>query len=74
MISLRFLANYLLGYDMQQDTHDSIEDAKTAYELYLKALYLKGAGKFDQTLTDIYNFGQKNDWKIGGISTEPIQT
>lgn len=69
MISLRFLANYLLGYDMQQDTHDSIEDAKAAHELYLKAIELKKAGKFGSILSEIYEFGKQNDWKLGRNST-----
>ena len=65
MISLRFLANYLLGCDMQQDTHDSIEDARTALEIYRKAVELKKKGRFEKVLLEIYEFGQQNDWKIG---------
>jgi len=64
-ISLRFLANYLLGTDMQQDTHDSIEDATTAFQIYRKALEFKANGTFDKVLNDIYEFGQKTDWKLG---------
>jgi len=65
MISLRFLANYLLGRDMQQDTHDSIEDAKMAYQIYLEATRLKREGLFHQVLRDIYDFGRKTEWKLG---------
>ncbi len=64
-ISLRFLANYVLHRDMQQDTHDSIEDAKAAYELYRKAAELKRNGNFDKFLRAVYEYGQKTDWKIG---------
>jgi len=64
MISLRFLANCLLGRDMQQDSHDSIEDARVAYEVYLKAVDLKKRGVFDQILSQIYDLGRQTEWKI----------
>ena len=37
-------ANYVLKRDMQQDIHDSVEDALTAFELYEKALEWKQQG------------------------------
>jgi PAB-dependent poly(A)-specific ribonuclease subunit 2 len=64
-ISLRFLANHVLGRDMQQDTHDSVEDALAAFELYEKALEWKREEIFDKRLQQLYTFGQKTDWKIG---------
>ena len=64
-ISLRFLANYILNRDMQQDTHDSLEDAMAAYELYQKACELKREGRFEKVLNDLYEYGRKTDWKLG---------
>jgi PAB-dependent poly(A)-specific ribonuclease subunit 2 len=64
-VSLRFLANFVLRRDMQQDIHDSVEDATAAFELYKKAVALKGLGKFDELLDDLYAHGQNADWKVG---------
>lgn len=64
-ISLRFLTNFVLKRDMQQDVHDSVEDALAAYELYQKAVELTARGEFEQLLDDLYEFGQKTDWKLG---------
>ena len=64
-VSLRFLANYVLGRDMQQDTHDSVEDARAAFELYQKALEWKKDGVWDQRLQELYSYGEKTSWKLG---------
>lgn len=64
-VSLRFLTNYVFGRDMQQDVHDSIEDARAAHALYLKALELKKQGKLDKFLQDLYVYGAARDWKLG---------
>jgi PAB-dependent poly(A)-specific ribonuclease subunit 2 len=72
-IGLRFLVNYFLGRDMQVDTHDSIEDAKAAYDLYFKAgeLYGEGEEEFTRALNKVYEYGRSCDWKLGlgGMST-----
>jgi PAB-dependent poly(A)-specific ribonuclease subunit 2 len=50
---------------MQQDVHDSIEDARAAYELYLKALELKEEGTFGKFMQELYVYGASRDWKLG---------
>jgi PAB-dependent poly(A)-specific ribonuclease subunit 2 len=64
-ISLRFLANYVLKRDTQQDTHDSIEDAKTAYDLYKHALALTAKNNFEKFLRDLYQYGDRTEWRLG---------
>ncbi|KAF0980632.1 hypothetical protein FDP41_013115 [Naegleria fowleri] len=62
-ISLRFLCKYLLHQDIQQDTHDSVEDARTALRLYKKYTELKQKNSFTSTLQDIYNIGRQTNWQ-----------
>ena len=64
-ISLRYLTNFVLGRDMQQEVHDSIEDARAANELYRKALSLKHDGKFDEYLMNLYAHGHSTQFKLG---------
>ena len=64
-VSLRFLANFVFGRDMQQDTHDSVEDARAAYELYCKALDWKKEGIWEKSLQELYAYGEKTSWKLG---------
>ena len=44
-ISLKFLASYLLDAGIQEDVHDSVEDAKTALALYKHYVKLKEQGE-----------------------------
>ena len=64
-VSLRFLVNFVLGRDMQQDTHDSVEDARAAYELFCKALEWKKEGIWEKSLQALYSYGEKTSWKLG---------
>ena len=62
-ISLRFLAHHLLRTQIQAETHNSIEDAKTALDLYMKYLELKENGQFENVLAQIYQIGRQTNWQ-----------
>jgi PAB-dependent poly(A)-specific ribonuclease subunit 2 len=62
-LSLAFLAWFLLKEDIQLETHDSIEDAKTALKLYRKYLEYEDAGILDTILQDIYRKGKEMNYK-----------
>ncbi|XP_072769839.1 PAN2-PAN3 deadenylation complex catalytic subunit PAN2 isoform X2 [Nerophis lumbriciformis] len=67
MISLRFLAWYFLDLSIQGETHDSIEDARTALQLYRKYLELSRGGGTDEVrkvLKGLYEKGRQMDWKV----------
>ena len=59
-ISLRFLSWIVLNQDIQSTgSHDSIEDARTALQLYEKHSQLEAEGQWEKTLEDIYVQGGK---------------
>lgn len=62
-LSLAFLAWYLLKEDIQLETHDSIEDARTALKLYRKYLEFQDAGILETMLEDIYRTGRATNFK-----------
>ncbi|KAI8997062.1 ubiquitin carboxyl-terminal hydrolase-domain-containing protein [Pilobolus umbonatus] len=64
-ISLRFLAWHLLHQEIQSETHDSIEDARTALVLYKKYLEYKENNTFGQILEEVYEAGHKSNWLKG---------
>lgn len=57
-LSLRFLSWYVLGEHIQMDTHDSIEDARSALRLYKAYQEFEEQGIFDQKLEEIYKEGK----------------
>ncbi|KAK9770911.1 putative PAN2-PAN3 deadenylation complex catalytic subunit PAN2 [Seiridium cardinale] len=62
-LSLQFLAWHLLKEDIQLETHDSIEDARTALRLYRKYQEFTDAGVFKSVLQEIYNKGFSMNFK-----------
>jgi Exonuclease len=63
-LSLRFLAFFLLGVNIQQQTHCSIEDAKTALAVYSVYCKLVQENRFEKVLQDIYHYGRSSQWKV----------
>lgn len=63
LLSLRFLAWYVLGIDIQRDMHDSVEDARTALQLYHRHLELVAAGTWETTLDEIYDVGRTYNYR-----------
>jgi PAB-dependent poly(A)-specific ribonuclease subunit 2 len=62
-LSLAFLAWCVLKEDIQLETHDSIEDARTALKLYKKYLEFQDAGILEMIVQDIYNKGKETNYK-----------
>lgn len=62
-LSLRFLAHVVLREDIQQITHDSIEDSRTALKLYKKYLEYTDAGVMETMMDNILSEGIKLGFK-----------
>jgi PAB-dependent poly(A)-specific ribonuclease subunit 2 len=63
-LSLRFLAAHVLGRDIQSATHDSIEDARTALELFNKYEEARDSGELQRTVEQLYAIGRQSGFKI----------
>lgn len=63
-LSLRFLAWAVLHAAIQTDTHDSIEDARTALQLYEEHNRLEAEGSWEDVLEEVYREGRQtvSDW------------
>ncbi|KAK4058405.1 poly(A)-specific ribonuclease [Microbotryomycetes sp. JL221] len=63
-LSLRFLAWAVLNSAIQADTHDSIEDARTALQLYEEYNKLEAEGTWEEALEEVYQKGKQNNFKV----------
>eukprot|EP01138_Halocafeteria_seosinensis_P010080 gb/GECG01010293.1/.p1 GENE.gb/GECG01010293.1/~~gb/GECG01010293.1/.p1 ORF type:complete len:1392 (+),score=178.89 gb/GECG01010293.1/:1-4176(+) len=74
IMSLRWLAAYVLGEAIQSDTHDSVEDARTALRLVLRYRQLEAKDQtisgnnsvIQKVITELYGIGRAKGWKIRG--------
>ncbi|KAL1747522.1 ubiquitin carboxyl-terminal hydrolase-domain-containing protein [Schizophyllum fasciatum] len=62
-LSLRFLAWFVLHEQIQTDTHDSIEDARSALALYKAYHTFEAEGTFDKKLEELYREGKQYNFK-----------
>jgi PAB-dependent poly(A)-specific ribonuclease subunit 2 len=72
-ISLRFLTWFILQQDIQQETHNSIEDAHSALLLYKAYQEMEEEHTFDDKLEELYRVGRENVRRgvHGNLRTNP---
>ncbi|KAI1326713.1 PAB-dependent poly(A)-specific ribonuclease subunit PAN2 [Xylariaceae sp. FL0255] len=63
-LSLQFLAHTVLKQDIQQITHDSIEDARIALKLYRKYQEWSEAGVLRTMMDEIYQKGMASNFRV----------
>lgn len=74
-LSLRFLSWFVLNENIQTDTHDSIEDARSALMLYKAYEDLQEQEIFYDKLNELYREGRKHNWKPPAAPrTEPASS
>jgi PAB-dependent poly(A)-specific ribonuclease subunit 2 len=71
-LNLRFLAWLLLQEDVQGgESHDSVEDARTALRLWRKYQEVKKQGKTEETLEWVYKRGRDIGYRAPNIGAMP---
>lgn len=65
-VSLRFLAWHFLGNKIQFQTHDSVEDARAALQLYQCYKSLEANGTLQEKLEELYKCGKEMNWVVPG--------
>ncbi|PHJ22699.1 exonuclease [Cystoisospora suis] len=72
LLSLRFLAFHLLHLNIQQTTHDSIQDARSALLLYRKYQELSRRGMVQQCIQHLYDVGYATNWRVPEPAFPPL--
>lgn len=70
-LSLKFLSSFFLRYSIQGDTHDSIEDATAALELFRIYEKMVAQGSFEEMLQKAYDWGTMAGWDPSTWSGKP---
>lgn len=65
-VSLRFLSWHFLGNKIQSKTHDSVEDAYAALQLYQCYKKLEASGTLQVKLEELYKTGKDLSWTVPG--------
>jgi PAB-dependent poly(A)-specific ribonuclease subunit 2 len=55
---------FLLGLKIQSVTHDSIEDARTALQLYQRYREIEVKDNVTATLKELYEVGERLQWQV----------
>lgn len=53
-----------LGMKIQSETHDSIEDARAALQLFRRYKALEAESKIAEALSELYETGKTLNWKV----------
>ncbi|KAM0277743.1 hypothetical protein ACHAQH_005604 [Verticillium albo-atrum] len=72
-LSLAFLAWIVLRENIQNETHDSIEDSRTALRLYRKYQEYVSAGVWEQKINEIYNVGRDVGFRAPKPGDQEVQ-
>lgn len=63
-LSLRYLTEALLGRGIQGRTHDSVEDADAARQLWTLFERIRARGRGQQILEELYSYGRSHGWTV----------